>query len=40
MEPQDIGTGFKLWFAFVALVALGILGVGAWAAIRLVIHFT
>jgi hypothetical protein len=34
------GTGFKLWFAFCALISLGALGVAVWAVITLVTHFT
>ncbi len=32
--------GFKLWFAFCALLGLGITGVLIWALIRVVLHFT
>lgn len=31
---------FMLWFAFCALLGLGILGLIAWAVITLVNHFT
>lgn len=29
-------TGFKLWFAFCALMSLAVTGVGIWAVITLV----
>lgn len=31
---------FKHWFAFCATIGLALLGVGVWAAIKLVNHFT
>jgi hypothetical protein len=34
------GVAFGAWFVFCALVSLAVLGVGAWAVIRLVLHFT
>lgn len=31
---------FKAWFAFCALLGLGLLGLIAWAVVALVTHFT
>jgi hypothetical protein len=42
LEPPKlppIGKGFAAWFAFCAVVGLGVLGVAAWAVITLVHHF-
>ena len=42
-EPPElprVGLGFKLWFAFCALVGLAIVGVLIWAVIMLVNHVT
>lgn len=39
-ELPPTPTGFKVWFVFVALIALALLGLGAWAVIKLVNHFT
>lgn len=40
--PQEppTPTWWKVWFAIVAVVALTVLGVAVWAAIRLVNHYT
>lgn len=38
--PGKWGKGFIAWFAFCGLLALGLLGVIAWAVIALVAHFT
>jgi hypothetical protein len=32
--------GFKIWFAFCALLGLGLTGLIVWAVIALVTHFT
>lgn len=34
------GGCFAAWFVFCALLGLGVLGVGLWAVITLVNHFT
>jgi len=34
------GKGFIAWFAFCALLGLGLLGVVVWAVIALVTHYT
>lgn len=39
-DPFAIPLGFKLWFAFCALLGLSLLGVALWAVIKLVNHFT
>jgi len=43
----DLDASFKrterlvsVWFVFVAVVAVAVLGVGVWAVVRLVNHFT
>lgn len=38
---HDHETGlFVAWFAFCALLSLGMVGLIAWAIVRLVVHFT
>jgi hypothetical protein len=37
--PPDDGC-FKIWFAFLAVIAVVVLGVGLWALIALVNYFT
>jgi hypothetical protein len=39
-ELPPTPLGFKLWFAFVAVLAVGFLGFVVWAVARLVIHYT
>jgi hypothetical protein len=39
-QRAGIGFGFGLWFAFCALVALGMLGLVGWAVIELVTWVT
>ena len=39
-EMPRIPLGFKLWFAFCALLGFSLLGVAVWAVIKLVSHFT
>jgi hypothetical protein len=39
-ELPPTPLSFKLWFAFVALLGVGLLSVLVWAVIRIVIHFT
>ncbi|GAB3817724.1 hypothetical protein [Micromonospora zhanjiangensis] len=40
LELPPTPVWFKLWFAFCALLGLGLLGVIVWAVIKLVNHFT
>lgn len=39
-ELPPTPLAFKVWFAFCTLLGLGLLGLIAWAVIRLVTHFT
>lgn len=40
-KPEPFApTWFKVWFAFCALIGLGLLGLIVWAVIKLVNHFT
>jgi hypothetical protein len=32
--------GWKLWFAFVGVLAAILLGVAVWAIVRVVLHYT
>jgi hypothetical protein len=34
------GIGFAMWFAFCAALSVGLVGLIAWAIIRLVNHYT
>lgn len=40
MRLPPIGKGFAAWFAFCAVIGLGLIGVMVWAVIELVTHFT
>lgn len=35
-----MSAGFKVWFAFCALLGLGMLGLVAWAVIGIVTNYT
>lgn len=39
-ELPPIPLGFKVWFAFCAIIGLSVLGVAAWAIIKIVNHVT
>ena len=39
-QDDEMAWGFKLWFAFCALIGLAWLGVLVWAIVRVVLHFT
>lgn len=39
-EDLGIPLGFKLWFAFCALMGIGMTTLIVWAVIKLVNHFT
>lgn len=39
-SPEPTPLWFKAWFAFCALLGVGLLGLIAWAIVRLVTHYT